>query len=123
MAKSKINLNEITFGGVNQKELTNFTRQFATLQNAGLNTLRSLEILMNMLKPGVLKKAIRNIRDEVEQGTPLSDSMSHYPKAFDSLYVNMVRAGEAGGVLDGILVRLADFREKSQKIAGEIKAA
>lgn len=119
----KFKLNEITIGGVNQKELTAFTRQFSTLANAGLSHLRSLEILMNMLKPGVLKFAIRDIREEVEQGTTLSEAMSHHPKAFDKLYVNMVRAGEAGGILDVILTRLADFREKSQKIAGEIKAA
>lgn len=123
MAKEKLNLNEITIGGVNQKELTQFTRQFATLQNAGLNTLRSLDLLMNMLKPGVLKNAVRKIRSDVEQGTTLSEAMSRHPKAFDGLYVNMVRAGEAGGILDNILVRLADFREKSQKIAAEIKSA
>ena len=123
MAKEKFDLNNITIGGVNQKELTQFTRQFATLQNAGLNTLRSLEILMNMLKPGVLKNAVRKLRSDVEQGTSLSEAMSRHPKAFDGLYVNMVRAGEAGGILDSILVRLADFREKSQKIAAEIKSA
>lgn len=121
--KKKLNLNEITIGGVNQKELTQFTRQFATLQNAGLNTLRSLDILMNMLKPGVLKNALRTVRSDVEQGTSLSDAMSHQTKAFDGLFVNMIRAGEAGGILDSILVRLADFREKSQKIAAEIKSA
>ena len=123
MAKEKFNINEITIGGVNQKELTQFTRQFATLQNAGLNTLRSLDLLMNMLKPGVLKKAVKKVRADVEQGTSLSTAMSRNPKAFDGLYVNMVRAGEAGGILDSILVRLADFREKSQKMAAEIKAA
>ena len=123
MAKEKFNLNEITIGGVNQKELTQFTRQFATLQNAGLNTLRSLDLLMNMLKPGVLKKAVKKVRADVEQGTTLSTAMSRNPKAFDGLYVNMVKAGEAGGILDSILVRLADFREKSQKMAAEIKAA
>lgn len=123
MAKKKFNINEITIGGVNQKELTSFTRQLATLQNAGLSMIRSLEILMNMLKPGVLKFAVRDIREEIEQGTTLSESLSHHPKAFDKLFVNMVKAGEAGGILDNILTRLADFREKSQKIAGEIKAA
>jgi type IV pilus assembly protein PilC len=125
MAKKKegLKLNELTIGGVNQKELTNFTRQFSTLANAGLSHLRSLEILMNMLKPGVLKYAIRDIREEVEQGTKLSEAFGHHPKAFDKLYVNMVRAGEAGGILDVILTRLADFREKSQRIASEIKAA
>jgi type IV pilus assembly protein PilC len=123
MAKKGFKLNEITLGGVNQKELTSFTRQFSTLANAGLGHLRSLDILMNMLKPGVLKFAIRDIREEVEQGTTLSEAMGHHPKAFDKLFVNMVRAGEAGGILDIILTRLADFREKSQKIASEIKAA
>lgn len=120
---AKFNLNEIAIGGINQKELTNFTRQFATLQNAGLNTIRCLEILMSMLKPGLLKKSVRKIRDDVEQGTTLSAAMAEHPRAFDGLFVNMVRAGEAGGILDSILNRLADFREKSQKIANEIKAA
>jgi type IV pilus assembly protein PilC len=123
LAKEKFNLNEITIGGVNQKELTQFTRQFATLQNAGLNTLKSLDLLMNMLKPGVLKKAVKEVRSQVEQGTTLSDAMSNNSKAFDELYVNMIRAGEAGGILDTILNRLADFREKAQKMASEIKAA
>lgn len=123
MAKGKIDLNEITIGGVNQKELTQFTRQFATLQNAGLNTLKCLDLLMNMLKPGVLKKAVREVRSQVEQGTRLSDAMANNSKAFDDLYVNMIRAGEAGGILDTILSRLADFREKAQKMAGEIKSA
>jgi type IV pilus assembly protein PilC len=123
LAKEKFKLNEITIGGVNQKELTQFTRQFATLQNAGLNTLRSLDLLMNMLKPGVLKNSVKKVRSDVEQGTSLSNAMARCPKAFDGLYVNMIRAGEAGGILDSILVRLADFREKSQKMAAEIKAA
>ncbi|MBF0243874.1 MAG: type II secretion system F family protein [Planctomycetes bacterium] len=123
MAKSKFNINEITIGGVSQKELTGFTRQFATLANAGLSAIRSLDILINQLKPGVLKKALRSVKEEVEQGTPLSDAMSHQPKAFDTLYVNMIRAGETGGILSLILNRLADFREKAQKMASEIKSA
>lgn len=123
MAKRKFNLNEITIGGVNKKELTQFTRQFATLTNAGLTTIRSLDILTAMLKIGVLKKALRKVKDDVEQGTTLSDAMAQHPRVFDRLYVNMVRAGEAGGILDIILVRLADFREKSEKIAREIKSA
>ncbi len=123
MAKGKFNLSEFTIGGVNEKELTTFTRQFATLTNAGLTTIRCLEILGNMLKPGVLKKSLREVKNDVEQGTTLSEAMGQHPKAFDMLYVNMVRAGEAGGILDVILTRLAEFREKSQRIAREIKSA
>ncbi len=123
MAKKKFDLNEITIGGLKQAELTSFTRQFATLINAGLTTIRALEILAKMLKPGVLKKALYRVAEDVERGTTLSNAMAQHPKVFDDLYRNMVRAGEAGGILDGILNRLADFREKSQKIAREIKSA
>ena len=103
----------ITIGGVSSKNLTLFTRQLSTLQDAGLPILRSLRILYSQQKPGVLKNALSDIIDDVEAGATLSEAMAKHPKCFTRLYVNIVRAGEAGGVLDRILLRLADFMEKS----------
>lgn len=103
----------ITFGGVSSKNLTLFTRQLSTLQDAGLPILRSLRILYSQQKPGVLKNALSDVIEDVEAGATLSEAMAKHPKVFDRLYVNIVRAGEAGGVLDRILLRLAEFQEKS----------
>src|SRR4051812_9041959 len=105
-----------SIGGVPRKQLVGFTRQLSTLQDAGLPILRSLQILEQQQKPGLLKAIIGGVADEVEGGGTLSDAMSKYPKAFDKLYVNMINAGEAGGVLDLILARLADFMEKAAKL-------
>jgi len=103
----------ITIGGVSQKNLTLFTRQLSTLQDAGLPILRSLRILYSQQKPGVLKNALADVIEDVEAGATLSEAMAKHGKCFNRLYVNIVRAGEAGGVLDRILLRLADFMEKS----------
>src|SRR5213075_2457295 len=100
-----------------------FTRQLSTLQYAGLPILRSLQILEQQQKPGLLKAIIGGVGDEVEGGGTLSDAVSKYPKAFDKLYVNMINAGEAGGVLDLILARLADFMEKAQKLKRKVIGA
>ena len=113
----------ISFGGVPQKQLVAFTRQLSTLQDAGLPILRSLQILEQQQKPGLLKAVIGGVADEVEGGGTLSDSMSKYPKAFDKLYVNMIAAGEAGGVLDLILSRLADFMEKAARLKKKVVGA
>src|SRR5207302_5879473 len=86
----------ISFGGVPRKQLVSFTRQLSTLQDAGLPILRSLQILEEQQKPGLLKAIIGGVADEVEGGGTLSDACSKYPKAFDKLYVNMIAAGEAG---------------------------
>jgi type IV pilus assembly protein PilC len=110
-------------GGVARKQLVGFTRQLSTLQDAGLPILRSLQILEEQQKPGLLKAIIGGVVDEVEGGGTLSDAMSKYPKAFDKLYVNMVSAGEAGGVLDLILSRLADFMEKAAKLKKKVIGA
>src|SRR5438874_755971 len=80
----------ISIGGVPRKQLVAFTRQLSTLQDAGLPILRSLQILEEQQKPGLLKAVVGGVVDEVEGGGTLSDAMSHYPKAFDKLYVNMV---------------------------------
>ncbi|MGD0088546.1 MAG: type II secretion system F family protein [Planctomycetota bacterium] len=108
---------------VNQKQLTQFTRQFATLLDAGLPVVRSLDILHVQLKPGLLKFAVGDVKEDVEGGSSLSDALGKHPNVFDKLYVNMIRAGEAGGVLDEILNRLADYREKAQRLQQRIIGA
>src|SRR5437016_981596 len=99
----------ISIGGVPRKQLVNFTRQLSTLQDAGLPILRSLQILEQQQKPGLLKAIIGGVADEVEGGGTLSDAMAKYPKAFDKLYVNMITAGEMGGVPGVISSRPACF--------------
>src|SRR5437773_581542 len=112
-----------TIGGVNTKMLVTFTRQFSTLQDAGLPVLRSLKILEHQMRPGVLKNALIDIVDDVESGSTLSEAFGKHPKCFDRLYVNMVKAGEAGGALEVILKRLADFKEKAQSLKRRITGA
>ncbi len=110
-------------GRVGAKQLTMFTRQLSTLQDAGLPLLRSLQILESQSKPGGLKNTLITVCEEVEGGTSLSDSFGKCPKTFDRLYVKMVAAGEIGGVLDIILQRLAEFMEKSERLKRRIKGA
>jgi type IV pilus assembly protein PilC len=112
-----------TIGGVKQKMLVTFTRQFSTLQDAGLPVLRSLRILERQMKPSVLKNALIDVVDDVESGAALSEALGKHPKAFSKLYVNMVKAGEAGGALEVILQRLADFLEKAQSLKAKIIGA
>jgi type IV pilus assembly protein PilC len=111
------------FGGVKGKDLTLFTRQLSILQDAGLPILRSLKILAQMQKPGRLKYSIEDVCDEIEGGSTLSEAMSKSPKAFDRLYVNMIRAGEAGGALEVILRRLSEFMERAQALKRKVKGA
>src|SRR5688572_10959639 len=122
-SQSKKRKMPFAIGGVPRKQLVSFTRQLSTLQDAGLPILRSLQILEQQQKPGLLKAIIGGVADEVEGGGTLSDAMSQYPKAFDKLYVNMINAGEAGGVLDIILNRLADFMEKAAKLKKKVIGA
>jgi type IV pilus assembly protein PilC len=110
-------------GSVSGKQLTLFTRQLSTLQDAGLPIVRSLKILEGQLKPSVLKNVLITVTDDVEGGMTFSEALAKHPKAFDKLYTNMVRAGEVGGVLDEILQRLADFREKSRRLKKQIIGA
>lgn len=112
-----------TGGKVKVKKLTQFTRQLSTLQDAGLPILRSLRILEQQQRPGTLKNVCKAVADDVEAGATLSEAMAKYPKTFNNLYTNMVAAGEAGGVLDLILARLADFMEKAEKLKGKILGA
>jgi type IV pilus assembly protein PilC len=123
--KKKTGKSRKTFvlGGVSQKMLCIFTRQFSTLQDAGLPVLRSLRILEKQMKPSALKNALIDVVEDVESGSTLSESLGRHPKAFDRLYVNMVKAGEAGGALEVILQRLAEFKEKSQSLKRKVIGA
>jgi type IV pilus assembly protein PilC len=110
-------------GKVKVKYVTQFARQLSTLQDAGLPILRSLRILEEQQKSGTFKRVVGYIADEIEGGATLSEAMAKFPRAFDRLTVGMVAAGEAGGVLDLILSRVADFMEKSQKLKSRVKSA
>src|SRR6516165_3090272 len=110
-------------GGVSAKKLCTFTRQLSTLQDAGLPILRSLRILEGQAKPGALKNSLIGVIDDVEGGNTLSEAMAKQPKAFDNLYVNMVKAGEAGGALEVILQRLAEFKERAQSLKRKVQGA
>ena len=110
-------------GKVKVKVLAQFARQLSTLQDAGLPILRSLRILEEQQKAGTFKKVIGFVADDIEGGSTLSEAMAKFPKTFDRLFVNMIAAGEVGGVLDLILSRLADFMEKDQRLKAKIKSA
>ena len=116
---------EITLrpGRVKMKDLSVFSRQFATMVNSGLPILRALSILSEQTENSQLKKVLAQVRIDVEQGSSLSGAMSKHTRAFSDLYVAMVRAGEAGGVLDNVLVRLADNMEKDVELRRKIKSA
>ena len=110
-------------GKVNVKAICNFARQLSTLQDAGLAILRSLRILEQQQKGGTLKRIIGYVADDIEGGATLSEAMNRYPRCFNRLFVNMIAAGEVGGVLDIILSRLADFMEKAQRLKSKVKGA
>lgn len=105
------------------KDLVRFTRLLSTLTQAGLPILKSLRILADQWPDGRFKNAVIDAGDLVEEGQTLSDALAQNPDVFDELYVNMTRAGEAGGVLDQVLDRLADFQERSQEIRAKTKSA
>lgn len=109
--------------GIKKVEISRFTRQFATMIGAGLPMVQCLEILATQTENPEMAKVIMQIRDSVQGGATLSESMSRHPKVFDQLYVNMVEAGEVGGALDAILVRLAVYREKADKLVRKVKGA
>lgn len=108
---------------VNGKDLQIFTRQFATLINAGIPVVDSLKILSEGLRPGLLKEASAQVKTSIEGGRRLADSMGQVPQVFDRLYVNMIQAGEEAGILDGILQRLASYMEKSEKLKAQVRGA
>jgi type IV pilus assembly protein PilC len=110
-------------GRIKAAHLAVFTRQLATLVEAGMPLLRSLRVLEEQQEDRALQRIIRELSRSIENGNSLTEAVSAYPKAFNRLYVNMVRAGEIGGALETTLQRLAEFMEKAQKIKNKVKAA
>ncbi len=110
-------------GKVKSKTLMIFTRQLATLVDAGLPLLRGLTVLGNQERNKIMQSTIRSLADSVQSGSTFSEGLGQHPKIFDKLYVNMVKAGELGGVLELVLERLAEYQEKAQKLKNRIVAA
>ena len=108
---------------VKQKVLMIFTRQLATLIDAGLPLLRGLTVLEKQERDPVLKATIAKLSDAVQGGSTFSEGLAQHPKIFNKLYINMVKAGEVGGVLELVLIRLAEFQEKAQKVKNKVVAA
>ena len=121
----KMNLHLPSFlrGKVKTKVLTQFTRQLATLVNAGLPLMRGIDVLKRQTRDPQMLEALNGISDGIAAGGTFSEALTAYPKIFDHLYVNMVKAGEAGGVLEVVLARLAEFAEKSERIKNKVKGA
>ncbi len=117
-------LGKISLGsGLTDKDLVVFTRQFGTMINAGLPLVQCLEILSTQSENKVLRETVGEVKTQVEAGSTFSDALRRHPKVFDDLYVNLVHAGEVGGLLDTILTRLAKYIEKAMKLKGQIKSA
>ena len=121
--KLDLKLPKFLRGKIKTKVLTQFTRQLATLVNAGLPLMRGLDVLKRQMKDVQMKEALDGISENISAGGTFSEALTAYPKIFDNLYVNMVKAGEAGGVLEVVLGRLAEFAEKSEKIKNKVKGA
>ena len=112
------------FGGrVKSVQVTEFTRQLSTLQDAGLPIVQSLQILQDMQRPGAFKIALGKVVDDVQGGTQLSEALARFPRIWDRLYTNLVAAGEAAGALEVILRRLAEFREKALRLKKKVIGA
>ncbi len=105
------------------KEVAIFSRQFATMVNSGLPILRALSILSDQVSNKELAKTLTLVRNDVEQGSSLSVAMAKFPKAFNDLYIAMVKSGETGGMLDDVLLRLADVLEREVHLRQKIKSA
>jgi type IV pilus assembly protein PilC len=114
----------LQFGsGVDLKDIVTFTRLFATMIDAGLPIVQCLDILCNQTDNKLFGNVLRDVKANVEQGATFSDSLRRHPKVFDQLYVNLVQAGEVGGILDTILSRLAVYNEKAIKLRRQLKGA
>ena len=115
---------EIKFGtGIKRVEVSRFTRQFATMIGAGLPMVQCLDILATQMENKELSKIVSQVKDSVQGGATLSEALARHPKIFDTLYTNMVEAGEVGGALDAILNRLAVYREKADQLIRKVKGA
>jgi len=118
---SQINLRIGT--GIKKVHISRFTRQFATMIGAGLPMVQCLEILSQQMESAALRRIVGEVKESVQAGTTLAEALSRHKKVFDDLYVNMVDAGEIGGALDTILVRLAVYREKADALVRKVKGA
>lgn len=121
--KEKRGLSELYFGGVKTKELVIMTRQLSTLIDAGLPLLRSINVLIAQQKPSKLRDILRELASEIQSGSTFSEGLAKHPKQFDRLFVNMVRAGEVGGMLETVLQRIATFMERRAALARRVKGA
>ena len=122
--KGGFDFSMLTIGsGVDPKDLVKFIRQFATMIDAGLPLVQCLEILSNQEPNKIFQTALRDIKSTVEQGATFSDALRRHPKIFDELFVNLVQAGEVGGILDAILNRLAVYIEKRVKLGRQVRGA
>ncbi len=110
-------------GSVKGKDVVIFSRQFSTMISAGLPLIQCLDILASQEQNKSFARIIRNIKDDIEGGSTLTDALKKYPKVFDDLFINMIAAGEAGGILDTILNRLATYLEKAMKLKRKVKGA
>src|ERR1700742_196743 len=110
-------------GSIKMRDIVIFTRQFSTMINSGLPLVQALDILAQQSENPALKDTAKQVVYDVESGNTLADALRKHPKAFNELYVNMVAAGEAGGILDTILMRLAVFMEKNDALVRKVKGA
>jgi type IV pilus assembly protein PilC len=110
-------------GGVKEKEVVVFCRIFSTMIDAGLPLIQCLDLLAQQEQNKTFSKIIRTIKEDIEGGTSLTDALKKYPKVFDDLFVNLIAAGEAGGILDVVLGRLSNYLEKAMKLKAKVKSA
>lgn len=121
--KDKKGIDELYFGGVKTKEIVIMTRQLSTLIDAGLPLLRSVNVLIAQLKPCKLRDILREAAQDIQTGSTFSEALAKHPKQFDRLFVNMVRAGEVGGMLEIVLQRVAAFLERREALKRRVKGA
>src|ERR1039458_8656867 len=110
-------------GKVTTKDIVVFSRQFSTMVNAGLPILQGLTIVAEQAENPDFRVVMTKVRDDISNGVPLSEAMAKYPKVFSTLYVNMVKAGEQGGILDVIFERLSEYMEKGEGVSRKVKSA
>ena len=115
-----INLAKLGRGRVNTDDVAIFTRQLSTLLGAGVTLVEALSALVDQVEKERFKRALSDIKQRVNEGSTLADALAQHPKIFPSIYVNMVRAGEASGALDAVLTRLADFTENQARLQQKI---
>lgn len=121
--KKKDSIEHIKKKKITEKEIVVFTRQFATLFSAGIPIVQGLSIIAKQIENKSFQKIITKLKDSIETGSTVAESLKRYPSVFDSLYVNLVAAGEAGGVLDTVLIRLANHMEKMMKLKKKVKGS